>query len=128
MSFRKKKISFVFSTLVSSTFYQGENEYQLLGKPSKLKITEAKASINKITSEMRYWSNIYFFRQIATFIKVRLAFGFGLQTLWLKDFSKIYRLKGLKPKTNGQTNFYECCDLTKNVYLIQPKFFVNRII
>ena len=33
------------------------------------------------------------------------------------DFTKIFQLKGLKPKNNDQTNFYECCDLTKNVYL-----------
>ena len=25
---------------------------------------------------------------------------------------------GLKPKNNGHANFYECCDLTKKVYLI----------
>ena len=57
------------------------------------------------------------FRQITTFIKVCVAFVFGLQTLWLKDISKIYQLKGLKPKNNDHTNFYECCDLTKKVYL-----------
>ena len=26
-------------------------------------------------------------------------------------------IKGLKPKNKGHTNFYECCDLTKKVYL-----------
>ena len=35
----------------------------------------------------------------------------------LIDFSKIYQLKDLKPKNNGHANFYECCDLTKKVYL-----------
>ena len=45
-----------------------------------------------------------------------MAFVFGLQTLWLKDNSKIYHLKGLKHK-KGHLNFYECCDLTKKVYL-----------
>ena len=54
---------------------------------------------------------IYFFRQITTFIKVR----FNLQTLRSKDFSKIYRLKGMKPKNKGHMNFYECCVLTKKV-------------
>ena len=54
-----------------------------------------------------------FFRWITTFIKVRMAFVFGLQILWLKYFSKIYQLKGLKPINKGHTNFYECCDLTK---------------
>ena len=50
------------------------------------------------------------FRQITTFIKVRVAFVFGLQTLWLIDFTKIYPLKGLKHKNKGHMNFYECCD------------------
>ena len=58
-------------------------------------------------------SMIYFFRQITTFIKVCAAFVFGLQTLWLMDFTKIFRLKA---KNKGCTNFYECCDLTKKVH------------
>ena len=53
------------------------------------------------------------FHQITTFIKVCVAFVFGLQTLHLIDFSKIFPLKGLKPKNKGHTNFYECCDLMK---------------
>ena len=57
---------------------------------------------------------IYFFCQITTFIKVWMAF-FGLQTFKLKDFSKIYQFKVLKPK-KGHSNFYKCCDL-KKVYL-----------
>ena len=36
----------------------------------------------------------------------------------MKGFSKIYQLKGLKPKNIGHTNFSECCDLTKKVYLV----------
>ena len=41
------------------------------------------------------------FRQMTTFIK-------------LIDFTKIiFRLKGLKPKNKGHTNFYECSNLTK---------------
>ena len=48
-----------------------------------------------------------------------MAFVFGLQTLQSIDFStKIYRLKDLEAKNNGHMNFYECCDLTKKVYLI----------
>ena len=42
---------------------------------------------------------------------------FGLQTLSLKDFSKIFGLKGLKPKNKDHTNFYECWDLMEKVYL-----------
>ena len=53
------------------------------------------------------------FRQITMIIEVRVAFVFGLQTLWLIDFSKIYQLKGLEPKNKSHTNFYEHCDLTK---------------
>ena len=33
------------------------------------------------------------------------------------DFTKIYQLKGMKPKNKDHTNFYECCDLTEKVYL-----------
>ena len=32
---------------------------------------------------------------------------------------------GLKPKNKGHTNFYECCDLTKKVYLILHIIFEN---
>ena len=46
-----------------------------------------------------------------------MAFGFGLQPLYLKYFTKIFQFKGLKPKYNGQKYSYECCDLTKKVYL-----------
>ena len=42
-----------------------------------------------------------------------MAFVFRIQTPLLKDFTKIYQLKGLKPKNEGHTNFYECCDLTE---------------
>ena len=58
-----------------------------------------------------------FFCQITTFIKVCAFFVFELQTLESIGFSKIYELKGLKPKIKGRTNFYVCCDLTKKVYL-----------
>ena len=57
------------------------------------------------------------FCQIKTFIKVRMAFVFGFQTLQLLDFTRIFQLKGLKPKNKGRINFYECCDLMKKVYL-----------
>ena len=33
-------------------------------------------------------------------------------------FCQIFQLKGLKPKNKGHTNFYECCDFTKKVYLM----------
>ena len=41
------------------------------------------------------------------------------------DFSKVFQLKGLKPKNKGQTNFYECCDLTKKVYLTKVAHLVQ---
>ena len=73
-----------------------------------------------------------FFRQITTFIKVCMAFVFRLQILLLIDSSKIYQLKGLKPKNIGHTNFYESCDLTKKVYLVNtyttPIYTNNNVI
>ena len=63
-------------------------------------------------------NSAYFFRQITTFIKVCVAFVFGLPTLLLIDFSKVFQLKGLKSKNKSHTNFYDCCDLTKKVYLM----------
>ena len=59
-----------------------------------------------------------FFCQIKSFIKFRLAFVFGLQTLYLIDFTKILQLKDMNPKVKDHMNFYEWCDLTKKVYLI----------
>ena len=38
------------------------------------------------------------FRQLTTFIKVYVVFVFWLQTLLLLDFTKIFQLKGLRPK------------------------------
>ena len=52
-----------------------------------------------------------------TFFVKSQHFVFELQTLWLKDFTEIFQLKGLKLENKGHTNFYECCDLTKKVYL-----------
>ena len=54
------------------------------------------------------------FRQIAMFIKFCVAFVFGFQSLQSIDFSKTYQLKGLEPKIESHTNFYQYCDLTKN--------------
>ena len=34
------------------------------------------------------------------------------------DFTEVFQLKGLMSKNKGHTNFYECCDLTKKVYLM----------
>ena len=62
------------------------------------------------------------FRQITAFIKVYVAFVFGLQILqWIQG-------SGAK---KGHTKFYECCDLTKKsisnaiyiriVYSVLPK-------
>ena len=57
---------------------------------------------------------------------------FGLHTLSLIDFCKIYQFKGLEPKNKGHTNFYECCDsdLTKKyiqaIYLYIPWSFPTK--
>ena len=37
--------------------------------------------------------------------KFHVAFVFGLQTLELKHYSKIYQSKSLKPNNKGNTNF-----------------------
>ena len=42
-----------------------------------------------------------FFRQIKSFIRFRLAFVFGLQTIKSINLTKIDQIKGLKPKTKG---------------------------
>ena len=42
------------------------------------------------------------------------------------DFTNIFQLKGSKPKNKGQTNFYECCDLTKKVYLAVHTYIETR--
>ena len=34
------------------------------------------------------------------------------------DFTKIFQLKGLKPKNKDHMKFYECCDLMKKLYLV----------
>ena len=65
-----------------------------------------------------YIYKIYFFRQITTFIKVHMAFVFGLQTLELIEFTIIFQSMGLKPKNKGHTNFYECCDLMYKGHLL----------
>ena len=54
-----------------------------------------------------------FSRQITTFIKVCVAFDFGLQTLQLIDFIKFFQLKGLRPKHKDHTNLYKRFDLKK---------------
>ena len=73
--------------------------------------------IHRIYTIYIYVHSVYIFRQMTMFIEVRMAIVFELQTLRLIDFTKIYQLKCLKPKYKGNTNFHECCDLTKKVYL-----------
>ena len=46
----------------------------------------------------------------------------------MKYLSKIYQLKGLKPKDKGHTNFYEFRDLTKKVYLGAPMVAVAAVV
>ena len=42
------------------------------------------------------------------------------------DFTNNFQLKGPKPKNKGQTNFYECCDLMKKVYLAVHTYIETR--
>ena len=53
-----------------------------------------------------------FFHQIKSFRRFRSAYNFGLQTYYLIDFSKIYRLKRLEPKNKGLTKSYEQFEFT----------------
>ena len=93
----------VFSTIM----FRGKFRMQLVFTKLHMLYSYLKALIVSIL-----------FRQITTSIKVSMAFVFGLQILQLIDFSRIYQLKGLEPKNKGHTKFYECCALTKKVYLI----------
>ena len=80
---------------------------------------EMKLMFNVYTYYTYYYVGLdILFQQITTFIKVCVAYVFGLHTLWRIHFNKIFQLKGLKPKNKGHTNFYECCDLTNKVYLV----------
>ena len=72
----------------------------------KLKVT-VRADGRDWRSHLEQVSGLdVFFRQIKSFIRFRLAFVFGLQTYFLIDFSKIYRLK-------AKRKYYEQFDLTK---------------
>ena len=90
---------------LSSSFPSVKSSSSLLQKPRYV-----------IHATMMYIMDI-FLCQITTFIKVRLAFAFRLQTLWLIDFTKIYWLKGLKPKNKGPNKLWWTLWFDKNVYL-----------
>ena len=75
-------------------------------------------SIETVYIVIQYIVDILF-HQITEFIKVHVAFVFGLQALQSIDFSKIFWLKGLKPNNKCYMNFYECCELTKKVCLVK---------
>ena len=67
-------------------------------------------TIHSLTGRKLYLHhrNHLLFHQIATFIKVHVAFVFEIPTLLLKDFGKIYRSKDLNPKNKDLMNSYEC--------------------
>ena len=78
-------------------------------------ITKWMVKIDLWSNQREGWYVVHtldiFFRQIATFIKVCVAFVFGLHSKSI-NFCKILS-KGLKPRNKDHTNFYEDCDLTK---------------
>ena len=85
-------------------------------------MTKHKYRQQNIILKIYFLKNLYldvYFRQITTYKKFYVAFAFGVQSI---DFSKIFQLKGLKPKNKGYTNFYECCDLMKKVYLMYDTY------
>ena len=57
-----------------------------------------------------------FFCQITTFIKVRVAFVFELQTFWLLDFSKNLLIKGAEAQK--QRTFMNVVIWQKKIYLV----------
>ena len=65
--------------------------------------------------------NMYvFFMYIVYYIILHIRYTFFVKYIH-KSFSIstiIYLLKGRKPKRKGCTNFCECCELTKKVYLM----------
>ena len=61
--------------------------------------------------------DILFSSNHKTVIKCGLCF-WASDPFLLIDFTKHFSSKCLKPKHKGHTNFYECCDLTKKVYLM----------
>ena len=69
----------------------------------------------------------YNFCQITTFIKVCVAIVFGLQTLQLIHFTKIYQLKCVTPQNKGHMNFYECCDLREEVVRGFKNFYILSV-
>lgn len=56
------------------------------------------------------------FRQIKSIIRFRLAFVPGLQTYYLKDFTKIYQLKCQESKNKCKTKSYERFNLNLRTY------------
>ena len=67
------------------------------------------------TSDIFFWSNHNFQKSLC-----------GL-CFWAPDILvDRFFLKGLKPKNKGHTNFYECCDLRRNIYLVYLCGLSNR--
>ena len=60
---------------------------------------------NTLRNYIKQNTNTYirhtFFCHFKSFIRFHLAFGFGLETFFSIEFSKIHQLKGLKPKNKG---------------------------
>ena len=74
-----------------------------------MKITVSNTEI--LTRKTDIYTHILIY-QIELFIRFRSVFSFGLQTYYLIDFSKIYRLKRLEPKNKGLMKSYERFEFT----------------
>ena len=101
------------TTLFSTSYIQNSNwdlQKKIIARKNKLWILDILFSSNHNVD------------------KIHVTFVFGLQTFKLIDLIKIFQLKGLKPKNKGHVNFYECCDLTKKVYLMYVVYYFSFLI
>ena len=94
----------VFLFVLHSTKLCVPNRHQKTGTP---------INCTKVFDLTVYIDTRYTFLSNHNIHKSLCGLFFGLQTLWLIDFSVIFQLKGLKPKNKDHTNLYESCDLMK---------------
>ena len=74
------------------------------------------------------WLLVILFSSNHNIHKSLCGFCFWASDLLINRFYKNLSIKSLKPKNKGHSNFYECCDLTKKVYLvIMIWWFLSKI-
>ena len=122
LNFRKIKITKKVAKLLWSNFLSilelwFYKTYSILKEIEKLFVWEYLAFPQEIEcAKYKFFEtkNYHIFYHKLIWSKIKASnFHYMSKTLWLIGFTIIYRLKGLKPKNMGHTNFYESCDLTK---------------